>query len=62
MRNEQHTPFHKKVTSIRKGKNWAFSAFTHTRLFSIVSNFFLWNFLAILKKSFALKNFCINVS
>jgi len=48
MKNEQQTTFHKKVTSKRRSKNQAF--FTHTRLFSMVSTFFCWNFFAFLSK------------
>ena len=40
MKNEQQTTFNKKVTSKRSGKNEGFYVFTHTRLFSIVYNFF----------------------
>ena len=45
MKNEQQTSFRKKVTSKRRGKNRAFYAFTHTRLFSMASNFFDGTFL-----------------
>jgi hypothetical protein len=47
MKNEQQTTFNKKVTSKRRGKNQAFHAFTHTRLFSISSNFFGVTFFGI---------------
>lgn len=59
MKNEQQTTFHKKVTSKRRGKNQAFYAFTHTRLFSMVHNFFWWTFLQFFKR-FALSiKFCM---
>jgi len=57
-KNEQQTTFHKKVTSKRRGKNQSFDAFTHTRLFSVVHNFFGGLFLQFFK-SFAL---CIKFS
>ena len=50
MKNEQQTTFHKKVTSKRRCKNQAFYAFTYTRLSSMVSNIFWWNFLEIFSK------------
>jgi len=50
MKNEQQTTFHKKVTSKRRGKNQAFYAFTHTRLFSMVYNFFWRTFLQFFQK------------
>jgi len=46
MKNEHKTTFHKKVPSKRRGKNSAFSAFTHTWLFSMALTF-LWIFSAI---------------
>jgi hypothetical protein len=39
MKNEQQVT--QKLTSKGRGKNRAFYAFTHKRLFSIVSNFFV---------------------
>jgi len=50
MKNEQQTKFHKKFTSKRRGKNQAFYAFTHTRLFSMVNDFFWWPFLQFFSK------------
>jgi len=59
MKNEQQTSFHKKVTGKRRGKNQAFYAFTHTRLFSMVSTFFGGIFRNFLK-SFELRiKFCM---
>jgi len=54
MKNEQQSTFHKKVRSKRRGKNQAFYAFTHTRLFSMVYNFFLVDFFCNFLKSLAL--------
>jgi len=39
MKKLQHTTFHKKATSKRRGKEQAFYAVTHTRLFSIFEIF-----------------------
>jgi len=52
MINEQQTIVHKEVTSKRRSKNQAFYSFTHTRLFSMVANFFWWNFLAKFSQNF----------
>ena len=50
MKNDHQTHFHKKVTSKGRGKYQAFYAFTHTRLFSMASYFFVWNLFAIFQK------------
>jgi len=39
--------FSQKSYKQNKGKNQTFYAFTHTRLFSMVYNFFWWTFFAI---------------
>jgi len=50
MKNVHQPTFHKKVTSKRRGKNLAFYAFTHTRLFTMVYNFFGGTFMQFSQK------------
>jgi len=55
MKNDKPMTSHKKVTSKRRGKIQAFFAFTHTRFYSVLSNFFWCNFFAVFLTSLALK-------
>jgi len=50
MKKQQKTTYHKKVTSKRRGKNQASHAFTYTRIFSKLSNFFVGAFLQFPQK------------